>query len=147
MCSLLMSGGVQRGLRGRAGNGLPAGSSCPMGSPSDGRLWSAGRADKHVPRCGNPSARPALRSALRPALPFLWRPGVRDHGRTGTIGAIGGLERTVEVSRQRCRSRWRPWCLGLVVSPAVGRWLTPGVIEARRRHLAIRPMRRMMGAQ
>jgi hypothetical protein len=90
--------------------------------PCDGRLWSAGRADKHVPRCGN-------------------------NGRTGTLGAVGELERTVEVSRQRCRSRWRPWCRGLVVSPAVGWWLTPGVFGARHRRPAMRPVRRMMGAQ
>jgi hypothetical protein len=75
----------------------------------DGRLQSTGRADKRVPKCGNPSACPAIRSVVRPALPLLWCPGATDHGWTGTLGALGELERMVEVSRQRCRSRWRPW--------------------------------------
>jgi hypothetical protein len=42
----------------------------------------------------------------------------------GTLGAVGGLEHTVGVSWQMCRSRWRRWCQGLVGSRAVERWLS-----------------------
>jgi hypothetical protein len=73
--------------------------------------------------------------------------GATDHGRKGTLGAAGDLERTVEISQQMCRSRWRPWCRGLVVSLAVGRWLTPGVFGARRRRSAMRPVLLMMVSQ
>jgi hypothetical protein len=118
-----------------------------MESPCDGRLWNAGRTDKHVHRCGNPSARPAIENVVLPALPLLWCPGATDHGRPGTLGAVGELEHTVEISRQTCDSRWRPWRLGLAVSTAAGLWLTPGVFGARRRRPAMRPVRRMMGAQ
>jgi hypothetical protein len=109
-----------------------------------GRLWSAGRTGKHAPRRGNPSANLAKQNASRPASPLLWCPGASDRGRTGTLAAVGDLERTVEISQQTCRSRWRPWCRGSVVSRAVGRWLTPGVFGARRQRPAMRPMRRMM---
>jgi hypothetical protein len=34
--------------------------------------------------------------------------GVINRGRTGTLGAVGELERTAECSRLICRSRWRP---------------------------------------
>jgi hypothetical protein len=33
--------------------------------------------------------------------------GATDHGRTGTLGAVGELERTAEISRQTHHSRWR----------------------------------------
>jgi hypothetical protein len=62
-------------------------------------------------------------------------------------GAEGKLERTVEISRQRYRSRWRPWCRGLVAPLVAGRWLTPGVFGARHRCPAMRLVRRKMVAQ
>jgi hypothetical protein len=89
---------------------------------------------------------PHKKSAL-PASPFLWCLGTTDRGRTGTLRAIGDLERTVEVSWQTCHSRWRLWCRGSVVSRAIGRWLTPGVFGARRRRPAKRPGRHTMVVQ
>jgi hypothetical protein len=48
---------------------------------------------------------------------------------------------------ETCRSRWRPWYLRLVVFRAAGRWLPPGVFEARYRCPAMRTVRRRMVAQ
>jgi hypothetical protein len=57
-------------------------------------------------------------------------PGCYSYGRTGTLGAVGDLERTVEVSRQKCSSRWRPWCREFVVSPAVGEVVDPRSVRS-----------------
>jgi hypothetical protein len=127
MCRKLAAGGVK----------LPNGVTC------DGRLWSDGRADKHVPRCGNPSTFPAIRSVVQPALPLLWCLGATSRTDWNTWSW-----NVWSTSPGRfCRSRWRPWCREWVVSSAVGRWLTPGVFRAHRRRFAMRPMCRMMGAQ
>jgi hypothetical protein len=73
-----------------------------------GKLWSAGTTGKHVPRYGNPSARMAIQKAALPASSLLSCLGAIDHGLTGTLGAVGELGRTAEISGQTCRSRWRP---------------------------------------
>jgi hypothetical protein len=94
---------------------------CKVAQWSDcgGRFQSAGRTGKHVTRCGNPFTRLATQKAVRPALPLLWCLGATDHGRT--LEDEEELERTVEISRQTFRSKWRPWYRELVVSRTAGR--------------------------
>jgi hypothetical protein len=62
----------------------------------------------HTKRCETSFA-----AALVPECDKLWT--------DWTLGAVGDLERTVEISQQTCRSRWRPWCRGSLVSRPVER--------------------------
>jgi hypothetical protein len=111
------------------------------------RLWSAGRTGKLLPSCGNPSAHLATQNAVRLVSLLLWCLGVRDHGRTGTLGAVVELEYMAEVSQQRYRSIWTPWYRGLVVSPTVRRCSTAEVFWAHRRCPVMRLVHRRMVAQ
>jgi hypothetical protein len=77
---------------------------------------------KPVARRGNSSVCLATRNAVPPASPLFWCLGGTDRGWTGTLGAVKGLERTAEVFRQKCCSRWRQWCRGFVASLAAGRF-------------------------
>jgi hypothetical protein len=68
------------------------------------------RGRKPVPRRDNPSACLAIRHAVRPILLLPSCLGETNHGRTGRLGAVRGLGRTAEVSRQTCRSKWKLRC-------------------------------------
>jgi hypothetical protein len=85
-----------------------------------GRFWRPGRTGKHVSRCCNPSARLATQNTVHPASRLLWCLCATDHGWTGTLGAVGELEHTSELSRQTRRSRWGTCYSGLVVSRSQG---------------------------
>jgi hypothetical protein len=105
-------------------------------SNCDGNLWSAGRPDKPVPRCANPSVRLATRNAVQPVSLLLLCLGATDRGRTETLGAVSELGRTAEISLQTCRSRWKLRRREFGASRAVEPRLSPEVFEARRRSVA-----------
>jgi hypothetical protein len=95
--------------------------------------WSAGRPDKPVPRCDNPSGCLATRNVVRPAALLPLCLGETDRGRTGTLEALRDLRRTAEVSLQTCRCIWRLRRREFAASRSIVPYLTPAVLEVRRR--------------